>query len=162
MTKAQEDDTYLIRSKDPDPWQLAGSLTRSHKFNDKAHVAGAQSEDGTLIPVEHVPKYFGKHGFPDADPKKMKKNGGGKSNWGNAGVEVLDDPEFNFVARRHSNVSISNHLDHFKSKFDVNEPEPAFEEGVHDVPEEEEVTLQKTDTSSSGGSVDDEHKATSD
>lgn len=54
-------------------------MTRSHKFNDKAHVG--QPEDGTFIPVEHVPKYFGKHGFPDVDPKKVKKNGGGKSNW---------------------------------------------------------------------------------
>lgn len=158
-------------------------MTRSHKFNDKAHVA--QSEEGTYVPVEHVPKFFGKHGFPDADPKKIKKNGGGKSNWyvalpylipcvsprinttpnrGNAGDEVLDDPEFSFVnARRHSNASaISNNLDHFKSKFEVNEPEPVFEEGVHDAPEEDHVTLQKTDTSSSGGSVDDERKVTRD
>ncbi|KAK1778864.1 hypothetical protein QBC45DRAFT_146834 [Copromyces sp. CBS 386.78] len=137
-------------------------MTRSHKYNDKAHVG--QSEDGTFVPVEHVPKFFGKHGFPDADPKKIKKNGGGKSNWGNAGDEVLDDPEFSFVnARRHSNASaISNNMDHFKSKFEVNEPEPVFEEGVHDAPEEEEVTLQKTDTSSSGGSVDDEHKVARD
>ncbi|KAK3392148.1 hypothetical protein B0T20DRAFT_362059 [Sordaria brevicollis] len=138
------------------------TVTRSHKYNDKAHVG--QSEDGTFVPVEHVPKYFGKHGFPDADPKKIKKNGGGKSNWGNAGDEVLDDPEFSFVnARRHSNASaISNNLDHFKTKFEVNEPEPVFEEGVHNAPEEEEVSLQKTDTSSSGGSVDDERKATRD
>ncbi|KAK3351948.1 hypothetical protein B0H65DRAFT_440769 [Neurospora tetraspora] len=170
MTKAQEDDTYLIRSKDPDPWQCwlltwRVCMTRSHKFNDKAHVAGALSEDGTFVPVEHVPKYFGKHGFADADPKKIKKNGGGKSNWGNAGDEVIDDPEFSFVnARRHSNASaISNNLEHFKTKFEVNEPEPVFEEGVHGAPEEEEeVTLQKTDTSSSGGSVDDEHKVASD
>nr|CAD71042.1 putative protein [Neurospora crassa] len=140
-------------------------MTRSHKFNDKAHVAAAQAEDGSLVPVEHVPKFFGKNGFADADPKKVKKNGGGKSNWGNAGVEVLDDPEFNFVARRHSNVSnpsVPHYLEQFKTKFEVNEPEPFFEEGVHNAPEEEEVTLEKTETSSSGGSVDDEHKATHD
>jgi hypothetical protein len=78
-------------------------------------------------------------------------------NRGNAGVEVLDDPEFNIVARRHSNVSISAHSSNFKTKFEVNEPEPVFEEHVHAAPEEEEeVNLQKTDTSSSGGSVDDE------
>lgn len=53
-------------------------MTRSHKFNDKDHAGLA---DGSVLPQDHVPKYFGKHGFADADPKKTKKNGGGRANW---------------------------------------------------------------------------------
>jgi hypothetical protein len=53
-------------------------VTRSHKFNDKDHAGLA---DGTVLPQEQVPKWFGKHGFADADPKKTKKNGGGRANW---------------------------------------------------------------------------------
>ncbi len=53
-------------------------MTRSHKFNDRPHAALA---DGTAVPEDHVPKYFAKHGFADVDPKKTKKNGGGKGNW---------------------------------------------------------------------------------
>jgi len=53
-------------------------VTRSHKYNDKDHAALAS---GMAAPQEHIPKYFGKHGFPDADPKKIKKNGAGRCNW---------------------------------------------------------------------------------
>lgn len=53
-------------------------MTRSHKANDRNHAALA---NGTALPEEHVPKYFAKHGFTDAEPKKIKKNGGGKANW---------------------------------------------------------------------------------
>jgi hypothetical protein len=53
-------------------------VTRSHKFNDKDHAGLAE---GTVPPQEHIPKYFAKHGFPDADPKKTKKNGAGRANW---------------------------------------------------------------------------------
>lgn len=53
-------------------------MTRSHKFNDKDH-SGQRA--GDVVPQEHVPKYFGKHGFADADPNKTKKNGGGRANW---------------------------------------------------------------------------------
>ena len=49
-------------------------MTRTHKFNDRDH-----SGDGE--PVEHVPKYFAKSGYVDVDPKKTKKDGGGKGNW---------------------------------------------------------------------------------
>ncbi|KAK0635871.1 hypothetical protein B0T17DRAFT_61051 [Bombardia bombarda] len=52
-------------------------MTRSHKFNDKDHAGIA---DGTVSPQEHVPKFFAKSGFADVDPKKTKKNGGGKGN----------------------------------------------------------------------------------
>lgn len=116
-------------------------MTRSHKFNDKDHSLEATSPTGGH-PNTQVPKFFGKHGFADADPKKTKKNGGGKGNWGPAGDEIYDDEEFTFVnARRRSNSSsISSHLENFKTKFEVNEPEPVFEENIHGaaVREEEE------------------------
>jgi hypothetical protein len=53
-------------------------VTRSHKQNDRDHAGLA---DGTAAPEEHLPRYFAKSGFIDADPKKTKKNGGGKGNW---------------------------------------------------------------------------------
>ena len=54
------------------------SVTRSHKSNDRDHVALA---DGTAPAEEHLPRYFAKSGHVDADPKKVKKEGGGKGNW---------------------------------------------------------------------------------
>jgi hypothetical protein len=122
-------------------------MTRSHKFGEKDHAGLA---DGTVSPQDQVPKFFGKSGFADADPKKTKKNGGGRGNWGNTGDEVADE-NFNFVnARRRSNSSsLSGSLDNFKTKFEINEPEPVFEENMG--PEDEEA---KTETSSSGTSVD--------
>jgi hypothetical protein len=53
-------------------------VTRSHKYNDKDHAGLA---DGTAAPQEHLPRYFAKHGHVDVDPKKTKKDGGGKGNW---------------------------------------------------------------------------------
>lgn len=133
-------------------------MTRSHKFNDKDHAGLA---DGTAAPSEHLPRYFAKHGHVNEDPKKTKKNGGGKGNWGNAGEEVVDEP-FNFAnARRRSNSSgYANNLSDFKTKFEVNEPDPVFEESIHG-PEDEDQDqdLTKTDTSSSGGSIDEEKGA---
>jgi hypothetical protein len=69
---------------------------------------------------------------------------------GNAGDEVIDQG-FNFTnARRRSNSSsLSSNPDHLKTKFEVNEPEPVFEESMG--PEDEE---EKTESSSSGTSVD--------
>jgi hypothetical protein len=77
---------------------------------------------------------------------------------GNTGEEVYDQG-FNLTnARRRSNSSsFGNNLRDFKTKFDVNEPEPVFEESIHG-PEEE---LAKTDTSSSA-SVDEEKDAAKD
>lgn len=74
---------------------------------------------------------------------------------GNAGEEVYDQG-FNMAnARRRSNSSsFGNNLHDFKTKFDVNEPEPVFEESLHG-PEEE---MAKTETSSSI-SVEDEKAA---
>jgi len=123
-------------------------MTRSHKFGEKDHAGIAE---GTVMPQDHLPKFFGKHGFADADPKKTKKNGGGRANWGNAGDEIVDQP-FNLVnARRRSNSSgFSTHLENFKTKFEVNEPEPVFEESVHGPENEDEKS------SSSSASVSDE------
>ena len=53
-------------------------MTRSHKFGEKDHPGLA---DGTVRPQDQVPKFFAKSGFADADPKKTKKNGGGRGNW---------------------------------------------------------------------------------
>lgn len=53
-------------------------MTRSHKQNDRDHAALA---DGTAPPEEHLPRYFAKSGYADADPKKTKKAGAGRGNW---------------------------------------------------------------------------------
>ena len=53
-------------------------MTRSHKLNDRDHVALA---NGTAGPDEHLPRYFSKSGYVDVDPKSTKKNGSGKGNW---------------------------------------------------------------------------------
>ena len=50
-------------------------MTRSHKQNDRDH---AGLPDGTASAEEHLPRYFAKSGYSDVDPKKTKKNGGGK------------------------------------------------------------------------------------
>ncbi|KAL8418589.1 hypothetical protein RB594_001985 [Gaeumannomyces avenae] len=131
-------------------------MTRSHKANDRNHAALA---NGTALPEEHVPKYFAKHGFTDAEPKKIKKNGGGKANWGTTGDDIMDE-NFNFAnARRRSNSSsYTSGLHDFKTKFDVNEQEPVFEESLHGPEAEDDDTLTKTDTLSSNGSIADEDK----
>lgn len=43
--------------------------------------ADPSSEQGIDDGTQNLPKYFAKHGFVDTDPKKVKKNGGGKGNW---------------------------------------------------------------------------------
>ncbi|KAI0399332.1 hypothetical protein F4802DRAFT_52496 [Xylaria palmicola] len=134
-------------------------LTRSHKYNDKDHAGLA---DGTVLPHDNLPKFFAKNGFEGTDPKKTKKNGAGKGNWGNIGEEVVDE-QFNLAnARRRSNSSgYSNHLHDFKTKFEFNEPEPVFEESLHGpaAEEEDDNALTKTETSSStSSSVDDKHR----
>ncbi|KAF3809171.1 hypothetical protein GCG54_00011367, partial [Colletotrichum gloeosporioides] len=134
------------------------AVTRSHKYNDRDHAALA---DGTASPQEHLPRYFAKHGHEGVDPKKVKKNGGGRSNWGNAGEEVVDE-DFRFTnARRRTNSSgYADNLSAFKTKFDVNEPEPVFEESIHGPNEEDGEDLTKTETSESGGSSYGDEKIT--
>lgn len=130
-------------------------MTRSHKFNDKDH---AHRADGTAAAEEHLPRFFAKHGHPGEAPNKTKKNGGGKGNWGNPGEEVIDEG-FNLAkARRRSNSSsFTTDPVSLKSKFEVNEPEPVFEENLHGPTGEDD--LAKTETSSSGGSMDEEKAA---
>ncbi|PHH76207.1 hypothetical protein CDD83_4305 [Cordyceps sp. RAO-2017] len=126
-------------------------MTRSHKANDRDHKGLA---DGTAAPAEYLPRFFAKSGHLDADPKKIKKDGAGKGNWGNFGEEVMDE-DFRFTnARRRSNSSsLSHHIGDFKTKFEVNEPEPVFEETVHGAADETSDELSKTDSSESGGST---------
>jgi hypothetical protein len=125
-------------------------MTRSHKLNDRPHAAIAA---GTALAEDHVPKFFGQNGFAGVDPKKTKKNGGGRGNWGPPGDEA-NDGDFNFAnARRRSNSStVTTDINSFKTKFDVNEAEPVFEESLHGPEEDDELT--KIDSSSSA-SVDD-------
>ncbi|KKA23417.1 hypothetical protein T310_2483 [Rasamsonia emersonii CBS 393.64] len=112
------------------------TMTRSHKLNNRDHVA---ISDGTSTPHEHIPRYFAKSGPVDADPRKTKKDGGGKGNWGRSGDEV-QDYEYNFTnVRRHSNSSGQGLAD-FKTKFETIEPEPVFEEELHGSSSEEHVT----------------------
>lgn len=133
-------------------------MGKSHKYNDRDHAGLA---DGTAAPEEHLPRYFAKSGFEGTDPKKTKKNGAGKGGWGVDGDEV-QDAGFNLSnARRRSNSSsYSAGLKDFKTKFEHIETEPVFEEEIHGaVPEEEDLTPRRTNTSeSSEESVDEEDK----
>jgi len=104
-------------------------MTRSYKQNDRDHVGLA---DGTAAATEHLPRYFAKSGHVDADPKKVKKEGGGKGNWGTPGDES-QDYGYNFAnARRRSNSSSHGHaIGDFKTKFEAVESDPVFEEEYH-------------------------------
>ena len=57
---------------------LTTSVTRSHKSTDRDHAGLA---NGTAVPEDNLPKYFGKAGYAGESPSKTKKQGGGKSNW---------------------------------------------------------------------------------
>lgn len=92
----------------------------------------------------------------------MKESPRGKpltsSHRGNPGEEVIDEG-FNLAkARRRSNSSsFTTDPVSLKSKFEVNEPEPVFEENLHGPTGEDD--LAKTETSSSGSSMDEEKAA---
>ncbi|KAJ5150545.1 uncharacterized protein N7500_010734 [Penicillium coprophilum] len=76
---------------------------------------------------DNIPRYFAKSGPTDADPRKTKKDGGGKGNWGRSGDE-MQDTDYSFAnARRRSNSSTQGLAD-FNTKFETFEPEPVFEE----------------------------------
>ncbi|TFB05988.1 hypothetical protein CCMA1212_002151 [Trichoderma ghanense] len=119
-------------------------------YNDRVHKGHAE---GSVSPTENLPRFFAKHGPVGADPNKIKKDGHGKGNWGNPGDEV-EDEDFHFAhARRRSN-SFSQNLSDFKTKFEVNEPDPLFEESVHGPADEENGDdLSKTDSAESVHSV---------
>jgi len=82
------------------------------------------------------------------------------------------DGDFNFTnARRRSNSSnvglVHKDINNFKTKFDVNEAEPVFEEDVHGAPAEDDDEdadddIHKTDSSLSENSSVDEAKSAKD
>ncbi|KAL6921705.1 hypothetical protein FSHL1_005673 [Fusarium sambucinum] len=124
-------------------------MTRSHKANDRDHKGIAE---GTVLPTETAPRFFGKNGFADVDPKKVKKDGSGRGNWGTVNDDIAGE-QFTFTnTRRRSNSSSFSHVTDFKTKFEVNEPEPVFEESLHGPEEEDHEDLTKTDSSESGRS----------
>ncbi|KAL2362970.1 hypothetical protein RJZ56_004113 [Blastomyces dermatitidis] len=128
-------------------------VTRSHKLNDRDHAGIA---DGTAAPEAHLPRYFAKHGHIDADPKKTKKDGGGKGNWGRSGEEVHDYGYTFTNARRRSNSSTQG-LAEFKTKFETVEPDPVFEEEIHgplheDINGVDGIGVKSNESSTSGTS----------
>lgn len=127
-------------------------MTRTNKANDRDHKGLAE---GTAAPSEHLPRFFAKSGYADVDPKKIKKDGCGRGNWGTFGDDVADQPfRFANTRRRSNSSSISHHMGDLKTKFEVNEPEPVFEESLHGPLEDDDQAddLSKTDTSESGRS----------
>jgi hypothetical protein len=125
-------------------------MTRSHKANDRDHKGIAE---GTAAPTEYLPRFFAKNGYVDVDPKKVKKDGGGKGNWGNFGEDIADeDFRFTNTRRRSNSSSISHHFGDLKTKFDFNEPEPVFEESLHGPVDDDGEELSKTASSDSGRS----------
>ncbi|PGH13796.1 hypothetical protein AJ80_06184 [Polytolypa hystricis UAMH7299] len=134
---------------------LPYAMTRSHKVNDRDHAGLA---DGSALPHEHLPRYFAKAGHVDSDPKKTKKDGGGRGNWGRSGDEVHDYGYTFTNARRRSNSSTQGLTD-FKTKFEAVEAEPVFEEELHGVAEEDAanagIKADKAESSISTGSEED-------
>jgi len=135
-------------------------MTRTNKGNDRNHSAIA---DGTALPEERLPRYFAKSGHVDADPKGIKKQGGGKGNWGRDGEES-QDYGYTFTNNRRRSNSSTQALGDFKTKFEAMDADPVFEEELHgptDDDIEKASTLSKeesVDSSTLGGSVDDDDK----
>ncbi|KAK2867864.1 hypothetical protein FQN49_003393 [Arthroderma sp. PD_2] len=126
-------------------------------MNDRDH--SAIIDETTASPPEHLPRYFAKSGHVDADPKKTKKDGGGKGNWGRSGDEV-HDYGYTFTNTRRRSNSSTHGLADFKTKFETHEPEPVFEEEAHgedgqiDGVVENGTKLEGTDSSSNGDAVE--------
>jgi hypothetical protein len=145
-------------------------MARSRKQNDRDHAALAA---GTSTANDHLPRFFGKHGHADANPKKAKKDGAGKGGWGVEGEEY-EDTGYNLAnARRRSNSSsYTTGLKAFKTKFETVEDEPVFEESLHGAISGTETpnsssdaqsthSIEKVNTISSEDSVDEEEKPSS-
>ncbi|KAI9674342.1 MAG: hypothetical protein M1829_003744 [Trizodia sp. TS-e1964] len=134
-------------------------VTRSHKLNDRDHVALA---DGTAAAEDHLPRYFAKSGHVDTDPKKTKKDGAGRGNWGRNGDEAQDMGYNMTNPRRRSNSSTMGAKE-FKSKFEAREAEPVFEEElhgpIHDDATDDGGEVEKTETADSTTSVEEEDQA---
>ncbi|CCX05067.1 hypothetical protein FPQ18DRAFT_357488 [Pyronema domesticum] len=119
-------------------------MTRTHKNNDIPHN---HPEAEPAFAEHRIPKYFGKSGFVDQAPNKVKKNGGGKGNWGSEVAELDDLENFNsFKTRRRSN-SMGHIEDIRPSKFETNDEEPVFEEE-----HEDEVPLKMVSSNESSAS----------
>jgi len=134
-------------------------MTRSHKANDRDHAGLAA---GTASIEEHLPRYFAKSGNVGEDPKKVKKEGGGKGNWGHPGDEAHDYGYNMAKGRRRSNSSThSKAIGDFKTKFEAVEADPVFEEELHGAGAESLDELEKEDTadSASGASIEEEDHA---
>ncbi|KAJ5381022.1 uncharacterized protein N7496_003450, partial [Penicillium cataractarum] len=132
------------------------TVTRSHKLNDRDHPL-----DGMMPPRENLPRYFAKSGPTDADPRKTKKDGGGKGNWGRSGDEVQDYGYTMNNARRRSNSSTQGLAD-FRTKFETVEPEPVFEEQLHgpaDVTTADESAVTKVESTSSSNDSENDQAA---
>ncbi|KAF2672621.1 hypothetical protein BT63DRAFT_409725 [Microthyrium microscopicum] len=128
------------------------SLLAPTRYTDRDY----SNEDGEH--VQHMPKFFAKSGFADADPKKIKKEGGGKGNWGHPGEEVVDTAYNPTNPRRRSNSSgHSKSAKDFKTKFEVVEHEPVFEDMPPEEEDEEHVKLEHQSTTSSTETVDGSH-----
>ncbi|KAF3907222.1 hypothetical protein ABW20_dc0101505 [Dactylellina cionopaga] len=103
-------------------------MTRTTKANDVPHN---NPELAALNTENHYPKFFAKSGFEGTAPTKTKKDGGGKGNWGQPGDELEDLDEFNMNSpRRYSNTS-PVHSFQLKSKFEVPEEDPLYDEDRH-------------------------------
>ncbi|KAI6806269.1 hypothetical protein KC332_g13868 [Hortaea werneckii] len=140
-------------------------MTRTHKGNDRDHVGLA---NGTAVPEEHLPRYFGKAGFAGTNPAETKKKGSGKGNWGQAGISELEDYDYNSLKPRRRSNSMSLAAGHsaLKTKFEaVDEDAIEFDEALHGPRDEDLVDnhLEKMSTASSSadtmGSIEEEMDA---
>ncbi|EPS44025.1 hypothetical protein H072_1984 [Dactylellina haptotyla CBS 200.50] len=103
-------------------------MTRTTKANDLPHN---NPEVAALMTENQYPKFFAKNGFVDVAPQKVKKEGGGRGNWGHPGDELEDLEEFNMTRpRRYSNTS-PTHSFQLKSKFEAPEEDPLYDEERH-------------------------------
>lgn len=146
-------------------------MTRSHKLNDREYPA-----DGMLGTRENLPRYFAKSGPTDADPRKTKKDGGGKGNWSVSSVQreiylsnilsrgrsgdEMQDCDYKFTNTRRRSNSSTQGLADFSTKFEAIDPEPVFEEGFHGVSDmltENESTVTKVDSTSSNTDSEIDH-----
>ncbi|KAI7515042.1 hypothetical protein KC347_g274 [Hortaea werneckii] len=132
----------------------SSTVTRTHKGNDRDHVGLA---NGTAVPEEHLPRYFGKAGFAGTNPAETKKKGSGKGNClhtastssaqvetsranlpsnsrGQAGISELEDYDYNSLKPRRRSNSMSLAAGHsaLKTKFEaVDEDAIEFDEALH-------------------------------
>ncbi|KAF3905809.1 hypothetical protein AA313_de0205617 [Arthrobotrys entomopaga] len=126
-------------------------MTRTTKANDIPHN---NPEAAAIMTENQLPKFFAKSGFVDTAPQKVKKEGGGRGNWGHPGDELEDLDEFNMNrARRYSNSS-PTHTFQLKSKFETPEDDPLYDEDRHGPIAEERPAVNGNGTTVEAASVD--------